>query len=144
MQVSSWRPSQPIGHLITELEKRGPLVVGGCFGALHYTVPARNLEKKLETERFTDGLKLIRKIKILSQVMPSFSLAQKKLRQESLFTTLIPWMRVIHRTLKNSESIACPTKDLRLQKLFAIIMVFYAIMHPILLAMLYIEKNFQK
>jgi hypothetical protein len=47
MQISSWHPSQPIGHLIAELQKRGPLVVGGCFGALHYAVPARNLGKQI-------------------------------------------------------------------------------------------------
>ena len=47
LQISPWNPQQPIKQLVTELEKRGPLVVGGCFGALHYAVPARDLGKKI-------------------------------------------------------------------------------------------------
>ncbi|MGB7978603.1 MAG: hypothetical protein WCF19_05530 [Chlamydiales bacterium] len=48
MQVSSWRPCQLIGHLITELQERGPLIVEGCFGDSYYNVPATNLNTQIK------------------------------------------------------------------------------------------------
>ena len=44
LKLSSWHPSQPIEQLITEIQNRGPLIVGGCFGTSHYAVPPRKLK----------------------------------------------------------------------------------------------------
>lgn len=48
LEISSWHPKESIEHLIAELQKNGPLIVGGCFGALHYSVPPRKLGKQIE------------------------------------------------------------------------------------------------
>lgn len=48
LRLSPWHPSQPITDLIKELSLKGPLIVGGCFGTSHYSIPPRVLEKTLE------------------------------------------------------------------------------------------------
>lgn len=47
MCTSSWHPNQPIEKLIIELQKRGPLLVQGTFGAQHYKVPPRKFQKQI-------------------------------------------------------------------------------------------------
>ncbi len=48
MKLSTWHPQQPIEKLLSELQTRGPLIVGGCFGTSHYAVPPRKLEIQIE------------------------------------------------------------------------------------------------
>lgn len=48
MRTSSWHPKQPIEQLIIELQKKGPLIVRGTFGALHYQVPPRKFQEQIE------------------------------------------------------------------------------------------------
>ena len=48
LQISSWHPNQPFESLVKELEKNGPLCVGGIFGRPHYKVPAEKLDKCIQ------------------------------------------------------------------------------------------------
>ncbi len=48
LQISSWHPSQPFESFVKELEKNGPLCVGGSFGRPHYRVPAEKLDKCIQ------------------------------------------------------------------------------------------------
>jgi hypothetical protein len=46
--VSDWHPKQPFESLVQELDKHGPLSVGGAFGRPHYIFPAKPLKRQIE------------------------------------------------------------------------------------------------